>query len=194
MKTIKLNFLSLLLMFFIGITGFAQNLQDLVGDKAAGAFNELRDRGYTYINGSKSGDSAYQNWYNRNQNKCVTVKVNDGRIDSIVKSTLEDCGKGKYSNNYNSNRYNNDDDDNYNNNRYNNNKSYNRNFKYNYLSGQRATYAYSELRKNGFDEQKTHEQGGNTYKVWFNNDTDQCLKTTSRDEKISSIVVSTHCK
>ncbi|VXC07782.1 exported hypothetical protein [Flavobacterium sp. 9R] len=193
MKTIKLNFLSLLLMFFIGITGFAQNLQDLVGDKAAGAFNELRDRGYTYINGSKSGDSAYQNWYNRNQNKCVTVKVNDGRINSIVKSTLEDCGKGKYSNN--NNRYNNDYNDSYNNNRYNNNKkNYNGNFDYGYLNRQKATYAYSELRKNGFDEQKTHEQGGNTYKVWFNNDSNQCLKTTSRDEKITSIVVSTHCK
>lgn len=192
MKTIKRFFLSLLLMIFIGMTGFAQNLQDLVGDKATYIDDSLRDRGYTFIKTNKSGDSSYQNWYNRNQNKCVTVKIYNGRVESIVKSPLEDCGKGRYGNN---NSYNNDYDNNYNNNRYNNNnKSYNRDFKYGYLTGQRALYAYDELRKNGFNEQKTHQQGGNTYKVWYNNNTDQCLKTTSRDEKISSIVVSTHCK
>lgn len=193
MKTIKSNFLTVLLVICFGFTGYSQNLQDLVGDRVASAFNELRNRGYSYENGSKSDDSSFQNWYNRNLNKCITVKVYNGRIESIVKSTLEDCGKGKYSNsnyNNNNNRYNN----NYSNNKNNYRRDNNEDFNYGYLNRQKANYAYNELRKNGFVEQKNHQQGGNTYKVWFNDDTNQCLKTTSRDEKITSIVVSTHCK
>jgi len=73
---------------------FAQNnLQDLVGDKATYLEQSMRDNGYKFISTSKGGDSSYQNYYNSGRNKCVTVKINDGRIESIVNSSLEDCGK-----------------------------------------------------------------------------------------------------
>lgn len=96
-------------------------MQDLVGDKATYLDQSMRDKGYKFISTSKGGDSSYQNWYNSSRNRCVTVKINDGRVESIVNSTLADCGKSNYNNNYN-NSYNNS----YNNNRYDNNYNNNR--------------------------------------------------------------------
>lgn len=124
MKTIKTKTMHLLILFFVTTLSFAQNnLQDLVGDKATYLEQSMRDNGYKFISTSKGGDSSYQNYYNSGRNKCVTVKINNGRIESIANSSLEDCGKGRYSNNnfnnnYNNNRYdNNRYDDDYNNNR-----------------------------------------------------------------------------
>lgn len=184
MKTVKKLFLPLILFVLVSTSAFAQsNLQDLVGDKATYLDQTMRDRGYNFISTSKSDDSAYQNWFNRSTNTCVTIRVSDGRVQSVSNTPLSDCGVTNNSNYYNKGY----------------NKAYNKNsgggnFNYGYLNNQKATYAYSELRNNGFDEQKTHQQGGNTYKLWYSSSSNQCLKTTSRNEKISSIVVSTNCK
>lgn len=122
MKTIKNFILQVAVLFIVTFVGFAQNnLQDLVGDKATYLDQSMRDKGYKFISTSKGGDSSYQNWYSSSRNRCVTVKINDGRVESIVNSTLADCGKSNYNNNYN-NSYNNS----YNNNRYDNNYNNNR--------------------------------------------------------------------
>lgn len=111
--------------------------------------------------------------------------------------------KHNHSNNgrYNNNNYNNDryDNDRYNNDRYDNNRyskdRYNdRNYNNRDLVGRQALTAYSILRNRNFYEQKSHQEGGNTYKVWYNRNTRQCIKTTSRDRRITSIVNSTHCR
>lgn len=128
MRTSKNFMLQVAVLFIVTCVGFAQNnLQDLVGDKATYLDQSMRDKGYKFISTSKGGDSSYQNWYSSSRNRCVTVKINDGRIESIVNSTLADCGKSNYNNNYNSynNNYNNNryDDNRYDDNRYDNNRS-----------------------------------------------------------------------
>ncbi|WP_281240264.1 hypothetical protein [Flavobacterium praedii] len=188
MKTITKKLTCVCVMFFITMISFAQrDFNGLIDMKASYLDQEMRDRGYQFIKTDKSGDSAYQNWYNSSKNKCVTVKVYDGRIESIVNSTLEDCGKGRYSN---GNNYNNNYNNHNNSNKYNNNKG---NFNYGYLSQKEAVWAYGELSNNGFQLQKTHQQGGNTYKIWFNDNSNQCLKTTSRNKLIAKIEPSSNC-
>ena len=92
---------------------------------------------------------------------------------------------------YNNDNYNyNNNNDRYSKDRYDNRKNYNNQD----LVGRSALNAYSTLRNRNFYEQKTHQQGGNTYKVWYNRNSRQCIKTTSRDRRITSIVPSTHCR
>jgi len=191
MKTIQKNLTLVCAMFFMTVFAFSQNFNDMIDMKATYVNKEMSNRGYYFIKTEKSGDSAWQNWFNSSKNKCVTVKISDGRVESVVNSTLEDCGKGRYgnNNNYNNNKYNNNN--NYNNNRYNNN---NGNFSYSYLNKKDAVWAYDELSNNGFTLQKTHQEGGKTYKIWFNNNSNQCLKTTSENKRISIIENSSHCK
>ncbi len=123
MKTIKKKTMHLFFLLFVTALTFAQNnLQDLVGDKATYLDQSMRDKGYKFISTSKGGDSSYQNWYSSSRNRCVTVRIYDGRVESIVNSTLADCGKSNYNNNYNNNNYNNS----YNNNRYDNDYNSNR--------------------------------------------------------------------
>jgi hypothetical protein len=193
MKTIQKNVALLCTMFFMTVFAVAQNsnFSDMIDMKGTYVNKEMSDRGYYFIKTEKSGDSAWQNWFSSSKNKCVTVKIRDGRVESVVNSTLEDCGKGRYSNGNNYNNYNNNNNSNkYKNNRYNNN---NGNFSYGYLSQKDAVWAYDELTNNGFQLQKTHQQGGNTYKVWFNNNSNQCIKTTSRNKIISKIEPSSNC-
>lgn len=89
MKTTKKKTRHLFFLLFVTALSFAQNnLQDLVGDKATYLDQSMRDKGYKFISTSKGGDSSYQNWYNSSRNRYVTVKINDGRVESIVNSTL----------------------------------------------------------------------------------------------------------
>jgi hypothetical protein len=69
--------------------GGAQELQDLVGARAAGGESELQSRGYTYASGSKGGGSSYTNW--KKGSHCVTVRTTNGHYQSIVDVTMLDC-------------------------------------------------------------------------------------------------------
>ena len=66
-------------------------LSDLVGIKASYGESEMLSRGYKNIRNQKSGDRAWNYWYNSNSNSCVTVAVYDGRYDAITDSPY-DCG------------------------------------------------------------------------------------------------------
>lgn len=153
-----------------------EGFSSLVDMKAAYLDQEMKGKGYVFIKTDKVGNSAWQNWYNSRKNKCVTVSITDGRVVSVVNSTLADCGKGKYGGSV-SNSFNNQGEG----------------FKYSYLSQKDAVWAYEELSANGFMLQKTHQQGGNTYKIWYNSNTNQCVKTTSKDKLISVIENSSNC-
>jgi len=61
------------------------------------------------------------------------------------------------------------------------------------LVGRDANWAYSEIKKRGFSQQKEYQDKGVTYRVWHNNNTSQCVKTYSRDYKIFDVKKSTHC-
>jgi hypothetical protein len=70
----------------------APDLADLVGAKAGQAEGQLESRGYAYKSGSTSGDSKYSNWYNRSNGRCVTIRTEQGRYQSIVQAPPYDCG------------------------------------------------------------------------------------------------------
>jgi hypothetical protein len=70
----------------------APDLADLVGAKGGQAEGQLESRGYVYKSGSTSGDSKYSNWYNRSTGRCVTIRTEQGRYQSIVQAPPFDCG------------------------------------------------------------------------------------------------------
>ena len=52
-----------------------------------------------------------------------------------------------------------------------------------------APLAYDKLKERGFHFVK----GGDKYKVWYNEETNQCIKTVSIDKHIHDVLKSTHC-
>jgi hypothetical protein len=69
------------------------DLADLVGAKAGQAEGELERRGYAYTTGSTSGNSKYGAWYNRSKNRCVMIRTEEGRYQSIVQAPPADCDR-----------------------------------------------------------------------------------------------------
>ncbi len=61
------------------------------------------------------------------------------------------------------------------------------------LKGWGALRAYDELEARGFREVKNFSSSGKTYRVWYNHQTNQCVKTLSEHKKITQIMRSTHC-
>ena len=71
----------------------APDLADLVGAKAGQAEGDLQRRGYTYATGSTAGNAKYSSWYNRSTGRCVMIRTEDGRYQSIVETSPVDCGR-----------------------------------------------------------------------------------------------------
>ncbi len=67
-------------------------LADLVGAKAGQAEAAVRDRGYIPAGGSKSGGSSYSNWREASSGRCVTIRTEQGRYQSIIYVPRVDCG------------------------------------------------------------------------------------------------------
>lgn len=203
----KSNLLTLILMFFIGLNmSVAQtprDLEDLIGMRASYLDSEMRDRGYSYVSASKNSYSSTTTWYNDIKNKCVKCVVVNGEVNRIENNS-SGCYKNNY-NNYSSNNYENNYYKNNNHYRYNTDNDYHSynhdyydNTNYNKqtvsdLVNRDAESAYSTLRDRGFDEVKKHTSNGKTYKVFYNSNTKQCIKTTSDNRRIRSIENSTHC-
>ncbi len=84
----------------------------------------------------------------------------------------------------------------YNNDRYNDTRyerSYKPHVSVNDLKGMAAIDAYEELMDRGFEKRKKQTYGGTTYGVWYNRETHQCIKTVSKNKRITDIMKSTHC-
>ena len=71
----------------------APDLADLVGAKAGQAEGDLERRGYSYAKGSTSGNAKYSSWYNRSTGRCVMIRTEEGRYQSIVQTSPVDCGR-----------------------------------------------------------------------------------------------------
>ena len=71
----------------------APDLADLVGAKAGQAEGELQRRGYTYATGSTSGNAQYSSWFNHSKGRCVMIRTEQGRYQSIVQTSPVDCGR-----------------------------------------------------------------------------------------------------
>ena len=61
------------------------------------------------------------------------------------------------------------------------------------LMGMKAVSAYGELTRRGFVEENKASGSGTTYRVWYNNRTQQCVRTTSQHEQITHIQASDGC-
>ncbi|HSQ68749.1 MAG TPA: hypothetical protein VLM41_01585 [Steroidobacteraceae bacterium] len=71
----------------------APDLADLVGAKAGQAEGELQRRGYQYAKGSTSGNAKYSSYFNASTGRCVMIRTEDGRYQSIVQAPPFDCGR-----------------------------------------------------------------------------------------------------
>jgi hypothetical protein len=74
-------------------SGSGGSLDNLVGMRASGGERELEDRGYRFVNSSKSSDRIWSNWWNRSERKCITVVTMDGRYDSVTDTLPADCDR-----------------------------------------------------------------------------------------------------
>ncbi len=206
MKNLQKFTIALVLLFSVSL--FAQSraneLQDLVDAKGSSAEYELENRGYIHIKTSKSGYDSYANWWNPRKKKCIATRTSDGRIKSIVNTLPYDCnksadGRGTHtSNNYS--RYNeNYSHKNYNSDNFNNSyhtkdsREYNSHAEVHDLMKISAPLAYEKLQERGFVNVKTVKGQDKLYKIWYNNETNQCIKTVSLHKHIHDILKSTHC-
>lgn len=83
-----------LVVLSLAAVAYAQDrvtvLEDLIGARGS-AVDTMSDRGYTYLRTEKSGDSAYSYWRDSRTGRCVTARVADGKIASIVYAPDMDC-------------------------------------------------------------------------------------------------------
>ncbi|WP_052055526.1 hypothetical protein [Myxosarcina sp. GI1] len=68
------------------------NLQDLVGARGSSGEAQLHERGYEFLRTEKSDDSVYSYWTESKTGKCVTVRTEEGRYQSLVYAPSSDCG------------------------------------------------------------------------------------------------------
>jgi hypothetical protein len=71
----------------------ALDLADLVGAKGGQAEGELQRRGYQYAKGTTSGGAKYSSYFNASTGRCVMIRTEDGRYQSIVQAPPSDCGR-----------------------------------------------------------------------------------------------------
>lgn len=200
------------MIFALSFTANSQTprgLEDLIDMRASSLDQEMRDRGYQFVRTNTDGNLKNSIYHNRSVNKCVKCVTANGRV-VLISNSYGDCpnNNNNYSNNRNNYDYNNyhnhDNDNSYHTGRYSNydygNNNYgvsrnNDNYEYyDDLVNKDAKNAYSKLQQRGFYEVKKVQDGGNTYKLFYNDRTRQCIKTTSRDERITSINTSNHCR
>ena len=166
----------LVLLFSVSMThsqSKAQGLQDIVGSKGSSAEYELKERGYVHIKTDKSSNEVYSYWWNNKNKKCVSYRLNDGRVKSIVNTLPADCKKSD-SNKKGSNSNKNQDP-----------------VKVSDLDNWPAASAYDELRTRGFKKEKEYVGDGDKkrfFTVWYNRNTRQCIKTAEKNGKITEVV------
>ncbi len=96
-----------------------------------------------------------------------------------------------YNDNYNHKKY---TKNNFNNSYYSrDSRSYNSHADVHDLMKISATIAYEKLQERGFHLVKTTKGKSKMYKVWYNNETNQCIKTISINKHIHDVLRSTHC-
>ena len=94
MNTRRAVLLSMVIALAITTWVYAQDpvpgLQDLIGARGT-AVDGLGDRGYTYVKTEKSDQSSYTYWREEATDRCVTVRVEQGKVASAVYAPSTDC-------------------------------------------------------------------------------------------------------
>ncbi len=66
-------------------------------------------------------------------------------------------------------------------------------FDVNEIKGMKSKAGYASLEQHGFNNTKTFEEDGVTYKLWYNSKKDQCIKTYSKNYYIARAENSSGC-
>ncbi|WP_066218337.1 hypothetical protein [Formosa haliotis] len=157
------------------------DINNIVGMNVSNITSEMSHRGYTLHNSDQSGNTYYQNWWNNNEKKCISMRIENREVKSVMSTMPIDCGSNDTSHNNNYSNYES------------NKQHYTGKIEYKDLHGWKSTSAYSELESRGFHQTKEHQADGKTYRLWKDNDTNQCIKTVSINKKIDQIFASDRC-
>ncbi|MGJ5642562.1 hypothetical protein [Formosa sp. S-31] len=168
MKTNK-NVLCLILLFtslFSYAQGTAYDLKDIVDMRGSSSERVLEDRGYHLEKVDKSSAGIYQQWWNSRKDQCVTVRLEDGKVRSVVKAPDLDCGKGS-SSSHSSSRY---DDD----------------LDLSDFRGMSEVRASTKLQDKGYRVKKQYGSSLiSTY--WYKERNDKCLLMLIKNDEVSSL-------
>ena len=147
-------------------------LQDLVGIKGSYAELDLEKRGYVHIKTDKSGYDVYSSWWNSRKKKCVTYHLSDGRVQSIVDVPSADCNRSGGSHQSGNHGYARTDD----------------------IVGLSVDSASERLGSRGFKKVDQFKKDGKTHRIYYNNDTRQCVDVRSMHGKVGHVQSSERCK
>lgn len=145
-----------------------RELASLVNMKAAYLDDSMAEKGYKHVKTEKSDTDSYTYWWNNSNKKCVIARTTNGKVASLVSSSSTDCNKSG-------------------------NNGSNQSFKMYDLQGMKADTAYESLKQNGFGEVKEVKGDGVTYKLWWNSNKKECIKTTSKNYYIFKVETANNC-
>ena len=114
-----------------------------------------------------------------------------GTLEGTYSSSLHSNNYSRYNENYSHKKYTNDNFNNSYNSR--DSRGYNSHAEVHDLMKISAPLAYDKLKNRGFHLVKTTSGDSKTYKVWYNHETNQCIKTISINKHIHDVLKSTHC-
>ena len=77
----------------------AQGLEDLIGMRGSSTDSELGRRGYSFV----KNQGVAQMWWNASTRRCVSLAVDDGRVQSIQATSATDCNQQQSSSSNNKN-------------------------------------------------------------------------------------------
>ena len=84
--------------FLLAQAAYAQDpapgLQDLVGARGGSGEEALRERGYKFVKGEKSGAGSYTYWRQARTGQCIVVRTAEGRYQSLVTALNASCQDG----------------------------------------------------------------------------------------------------
>lgn len=161
------------LVWILTVSAAAQDtprdVRDLVGARASSGESALENRGYKFIKTTEGEDRKWSNWWKASTKTCITVATVNGRYDTIVNSTPEDCKTGS-ADNSDAGAGNDDFSD---------------------LVGARAAGGETELGKRGYKFIKTTEGTDRKWANWWKASTKTCLTVATVNGRFDSIVSGT---
>ncbi|WP_067146050.1 hypothetical protein [Pseudotamlana agarivorans] len=148
----------------------ATELNEIIGLKGMSSETVLQDKGYHLEKVDKSSAGIYQNWWSSRRGKCVTVRIEDGRVKSVVNTDAFDCGKsGNSSSNHSSH-----------------NSSHNNNLNLSSLSGMSEPNASTKLQDHGY--RVTNQFGSSVISMyWHKESNDKCLLMMVKNDRVTSV-------
>lgn len=179
MKNSPLYSIVLFCLFFsfISNSGTAQNsVKDLVGARASSVDRVMNEKGFVHIKSDKSREGINSFWWKNSKNKCVLVRVVDGKVAAVTNTVARDCNKNGLS--ANSHNY---------------NPNYTGDPKLGDLKGWKADRAYREIGNRGYRHVKDYRNNGKLVKVWYNSKYKKCKKTAEKNGNIDLVDNSKQC-